>query len=306
MLFWNTTLSGLQLGLCYAVVALGMYIAYSILDFPDLTTDGSFPLGGVVATALLYRLGFPAWLTLPASFLAGAVCGTLTGVLHVRFRISPLLSGIIVMTALLSGTLVLTTCLTGTGYSVTIFSFKANGICGLFDPAGARLPVYAILLLLCGIVLLFKYLLDLFLRTRCGFLLRAAGDNAQLVTSLGRDVGRYKILGLALANGLSALGGCLYAHLNTQYDNTSGSGKVVLALASVIIGTALFSRVRFLRPTTAVVLGALLYALCLNYLTLIDPNGLYLKLMNAAAFAAILILYDRLGKKKAPEGRRTV
>lgn len=306
MLFWNTTLSGLQLGLCYAVVALGMYIAYSILDFPDLTTDGSFPLGGVVATVLLYQLGCPAWLTLPVSFLAGAACGTLTGVLHVRFRISPLLSGIIVMTALLSGTLVLTTCLTGTGYSVTIFSFKANGICGLFDPAGVRLPVYAIILLLCGIVLLFKYLLDLFLRTRCGFLLRAAGDNAQLVTSLGRDVGNYKILGLALANGLSALGGCLYAHFNTQYDNTSGSGKVVLALASVIIGTALFSRVRFLRPTTAVVLGALLYALCLNYLTLIDPNGLYLKLMNAAAFAAILILYDRLGKKKAPEGRRTV
>ncbi len=102
-----------------------------------------------------------------------------------------------------------------------------------------------------------------------------------------------KILGLALANGFVAVSGAVYSNLYMQYDNTSGSGKVVLALASVIIGTAVFSRIKFIKDTTAVILGAIVYSLCLNYLVLIDKNGIYLKLLNAVMFTLILIFNEK-------------
>ena len=129
-------------------------------------------------------------------------------------------------------------------------------------------------------------------------MLKATGDNETLVTSLGKDVGFYKIIGLAIANGLVGFGGALYAQLTLNYDNTCGSGKVVLALASVIIGTAIFSKAKFVKPTTQVIVGAIIYALCLNYFTLVDTNGLYLKLMNAVCFAVILIVNNYLKKSK--------
>ena len=113
-------------------------------------------------------------------------------------------------------------------------------------------------------------------------------------------------MGLGIANGLVAFGGGLYAQLTMNYDNTCGSGKVVLALASVIIGTALFARVRFVRPTTAVIIGAIIYSLCLNYFTIIDPNGTYLKIMNAICFAAILIGSNQLEKLRKRTKRLTM
>lgn len=302
MLFLNTTVYGVQLGLCYAVVALGMYIAYSVLDFPDLTTDGSFPLGGVVGTILIYRCAFPPLLALIGAFAAGMLAGAVTGALHVKFGISKLLSGIIVMTALLSVTLALTTVLTGTGFTITNFSYTANKFFGLFSSEKGILSPGLIIAVLAAIVLVLKLLLDLFFKTKAGFMLTAVGNNETLITYLGRDSGFYKILGLAIANGLAAFSGALYAQLTMNYDNTCGSGKVVLALASVIIGLALFSKVRIVKPTTAVIIGAVIYSLCLNYFTLIDPNGTYLKIMNAACFAVILIANNQIGKKRV---RRT-
>lgn len=298
MLFLNTTLYGIQLGLCYAVVALGMYIAYSVLDFPDLTTDGSFPLGGVIGTILLYRCGLHPLLALIGAFAAGMITGAVTGALHVKFGISKLLSGIIVMTALLSVTLALTTILTGNGFTVTNFSYTANGFSGIFNTKDGVLPAGGIIAVLAAVVLVIKLLLDFYFKTKAGFMLTAAGNNETLITYLGKDAGFYKILGLTLANGLSAFGGALYAQLTMNYDNTSGTGKVVLALASVIIGLSLFSKARIVRPTTAVIIGAVIYSLCLNYFTLIDPNGTYLKIMNAACFAVILIVNSRLKKSR--------
>lgn len=108
MLFFATTIDGLQMGLCFAVLALGVYISYSILDFPDLSVDGTFPLGGVCCTVLMLKLGVPALIAVFLSFFAGVIAGAVTGILHVKFNISKLLSGIIVMTALLSVTLALT------------------------------------------------------------------------------------------------------------------------------------------------------------------------------------------------------
>lgn len=302
-LFLGTTIDGLQMGLCFAILALGVYISYSILDFADLSVDGTFPLGGVVSTILMLRLGMPPLLAVLLAFVAGALAGALTGILHVKFRISKLLSGIVVMTALLSVTLALTQFLTKNGNTTTIFSFRSEGLDGLF---GGRLADsltsllgrngkdIMILLMLLVLAVAFKILLDLLLKTKFGYMLRATGNNEKLVISMGQDVGFYKIIGIALANGFVAVSGAVYSQLYASYDNTCGSGKAVLALASVIIGMAVFANIPFLKQTTAVVLGAIVYSLCLNYLVLIDKNGIYLKLLNAVLFALILIFHERI------------
>ncbi|MGN0451474.1 MAG: ABC transporter permease [Acutalibacteraceae bacterium] len=298
MLFFATTIDGLQMGLCFAVLALGVYISYSILDFPDLSVDGTFPLGGVVCTILMLKLGIPALPAILLSFFAGLAAGAVTGVLHVKFNISKLLSGIIVMTALLSVTLSLTKLLTRTGLTTTIFSFRSENLTGIFSGKtagllGAANRDYMILIIELVFVIAVKIIIDLFLKTKLGYMLRATGDNEMLVVSLGKDSGTYKILGIALANGFVSMSGALYANLFSQYDNSCGSGKVVMALASVIIGMAVFSKIRFISDTVAVIFGAVVYSLCLNYLVLVDTNGIYLKLLNAVMFAIILIFNDK-------------
>lgn len=298
MLFFNTTIEGLQLGLVYAIAALGMYIAYSILDFPDLSADGTFPLGGVIGTIAIYRLGFPPFLALIAGALAGAVMGAVTGILHVRFRITKLLSGIIVMTGLLSVTFMLTRFLNVRHVSIKDFSYVNASVNGMFNNGAKILPTYKVILILLLIVVIMKVLLDLFFRTKCGFMLTATGDNETLITSLGKNVGYYKILGLAIANGFMGFSGALYAQYTMYYDNNCGSGKVVLTLASVIIGLAIFSRVKSVRNTTAVIVGAIIYSLCLNYFTILDSDGTYLKIMNAVCFALILIINNFIKKDR--------
>lgn len=299
MLFFATTVDGLQMGLCFAILALGVYISYTILDFPDLSVDGVFPLGGVCCTVMMLKLGMPPVPAIVLSFLFGFAAGTVTGVLHVKCRISKLLCGIIVMTALLSVTLALTQLLTRTGMTTTIFSYRSELLTGIFNGAavgwlGSGNRDYMILIIEAVIVVAVKIVIDLFFKTKLGYMLRATGDNEKLVVSLGKDVGNYKILGLALANGFVAVSGAVYAHLYMQYDNDCGSGKVVLALASVIIGMAVFSRIRLVKDTTAVICGAIVYSLCLNYLVLVDSNGIYLKLLNAVMFALILIFNDKI------------
>lgn len=298
MLFFATTVDGLQMGLCFAILSLGVYISYSILDFPDLSVDGTFPLGGIICTILMLRLGMNPILATALTFIAGFAAGSVTGLLHVKFKISNLLSGIIVMTALLSVTLALTQLLTKTGNTTSIFSFRSenlNGIFGgkFFSEISPEIRDYAVIAVLLVMVVVVKIIIDIFLETKLGYMLKATGNNEILVTTLGKDAGSYKILGLALANGFVAVSGAVYAHLYMQYDNTCGSGKVVLALASVIIGVAVFSRIKFIKDTTAVIFGAIVYSLCLNYLVLVDTNGIYLKLLNAAMFAIILILNEK-------------
>lgn len=299
MLFLKTAIDGLQMGLCYAPLALGVYISYSVLDFPDLSVDGTFPLGAVVSTALMLRLGVHPILAILFAFVVSAAAGAITGLLHVKLKIGSLLSGIIVMTGLLSVNLALTSLLTDSGTTTTIFSYRQKGLCGIFggrlfdslDSNASDLLTLGILVLLVVVV---KLALDLFLKTNVGYMLRATGDNEMTVVSGGRDSGTYKILGLALANGLAGLSGALYSQLYMQYDNNMGSGKAVTALASVIIGCALFAGARVVKSTTAVAIGAVIYSLCLNFLTLVDTNGIYLKLMNALMFALILVFNDRI------------
>lgn len=287
------------MGLCFAVIALGVYISYSILDFPDLSVDGTFPLGGVVSTVLMLKLGMNPLLAIILSFFVGMLAGAVTGVLHVKFKISNLLSGIIVMTALLSVNLALTKLLTRTGYTTTIFSYRSENLKGIFSGKfseffGKEAKDYMIIAMLLVIVIVLKLAVDLFLKTKAGYMLRATGDNERVAITLAKNAGNYKIFGLAFANGFVAMSGAIYSQLFMSYDNNSGTGKAVLALASVIIGTAIFSNIKFVKDTTAVVIGAIVYSLCLNYLVLVDKDGIYLKFLNAVLFALILIFNDKI------------
>lgn len=273
----------LEQGLIYAILALGVYITFKILDFPDMTVDSSFPLGAAV-TALMISNGIdPLW-SLPASLLAGALAGTITGVIHVRFHVGDLLSGIIVMTGLYSVNLHIA------GRSnVQLFSFdtlfKNPLISGL--PAGVQ--AYAPVIVLALLTLLVKLLMDGYLATRSGFLLQATGDNPTLVASLAKDSGRVKILGLAIANGLVALAGCVMCQYQRYFDISMGTGTLVLAVASVIVGTQLLRGVRFLKATTAVVLGSILYKACVALALSLGLSPFDLKLVTAVLLLIIIV-----------------
>ncbi len=284
-------LSVLEQGMIYGVMALGVYITYKILDFPDLTVDGSFPMGAAV-TAVLISKGIHPLLTLPISFGAGTLVGMLTGLIHVKLKVRDLLSGIIMMTALYTVNLRITGRANLPIYNrPTIFdnSFMKD----IFQGFAAPLQTAAVTLV---IMLAVKYILDWYLSTRSGYMLRAVGDNETIVTSMGVDQGGIKIIGLAAANGLAALGGCMYAQQQRFFDISMGTGTVVIGLASVIIGTSLFGRGTLLRVTSSVVVGSLIYkacvALAVRYMKPVD-----LKLVTAVLFLGILVFGMERRKK---------
>ncbi len=287
-------LSVLEQGMIYGILALGVYITYKILDFPDLTVDGSFPFGAAV-TVRLISLGAPAIVTLPVAFLGGALVGMCTGLIHVKLKVRDLLSGIVMMTGLYTINL----WMAGSGY-VPIFNRKTifdNGITNkLFAGALGSFKTVIVIFL---ITMAAKYLLDWYMSTKSGFLLRAVGDNDTIVTSLGVDKGLIKILGLSIANGLVSLSGCIYAQQQRSFEISIGTGAVVIGLASVIIGTSLFRKLTLLRVTSSVIIGSVLYKACvaLAMYAGIDANAI--KLITAVLFLIILVIsMDRKGKKK--------
>lgn len=287
-------LSVLEQGLIYAIMALGVYITYKILDFPDLTVDGSFPMGAAIACILIVK-GVPPILTLPICFAAGAFVGMLTGLIHVKLKVRDLLSGIIMMTALYTVNLRIAGKANLPIYNMpTIFD---NGLVNSLFPGG--LETYKTVAVILVITLATKFLLDWYMSTKSGFLLRAVGDNDSIVTSLGVDKGLVKIVGLSIANGLVTLGGCVFAQQQRFFDISSGTGTVVIGLASVIIGTSLFKKVTFLRVTTSVVIGSLLYKGCVAVAIRLGLSSSDLKLITAVLFLAILVLgMDRKKKVK--------
>lgn len=281
----------LEQGLIYGILALGVYITYKILDFPDLTVDGSFPLGAAVTAALITR-GVNPYLTLPAAFLIGVLAGVCTGLIHVKGKVRDLLSGIIMMTALWSINLYIA----GTS-NVPLFSqetiFKNDFIESVI-PDG--MSGYTTLLLILILTVICKVVLDLYLKTKSGFLLRAVGDNPVLVTSLAKDQGNVKILGLAIANGLVSLAGCVFAQEERVFEISSGTGAIVIGLASVIIGTSLFRKVTVLKATTAVLIGSVIYKACVAVaLRSFEPQAM--KLITAVLFLIILLISMERKKK---------
>ena len=300
----------LEEGLVYAIMALGVYITYKILDFPDLSVDGTFPLGAAVTAAGIAN-GLPFIGTISPvaalfiSFAVGALAGCITGLIHVKLKVRDLLSGIIVMTALYSINLRITGKANLPIFSKeTIFS---NSFLSAHVPEAASPFIVTIILFV--IVLVCKVLLDAYLQTRSGYLLRAVGDNDVLVTSLAKDKGLVKIVGLAIANGFAALAGSVYCQQKGFFEISIGTGTMVIGLANVIIGTQLLKRVGFIRSTTAGIIGSIVYKACVSIALLLNDlhiGGLDisipvtasdLKLITSVLFLIILVVSPSGGKK---------
>lgn len=274
----------LEEGFIYGIMAVGVYITYQVLGFPDLSVDGTFPLGACVAAALILA-GVNPWLVCLIVFVCGAAAGCVTGLLHVKLGITDLLSGILVMTAMWSINLVISN-----GSAVLPFYNKDTIFTS--GPAGALsggILDYRVLIVVALCCVLVKLIVDTYLKTKSGLLLRASGDNAQFVTSLGQDAGVRKIVGLAVGNGFTALSGCILAQQAESANVASGTGMVVMALASVIIGINLFKKVKFVKATTAVIFGAIIYKACLTIAMQLGLPTNFLKLLMAVLFTIALV-----------------
>ena len=281
----------LEEGLIYSILALGVLITYRVLDFPDLTVDSSFPLGAAV-TAILTVNGVNPVLSLLVAMLAGAAAGLVTGLIHVKCRVRDLLSGIITMTGL---------------YSINLrIAGRANlpffNMSTIFDNAfvhsfPAFLQPYSKAIVVLAIVLIVKILLDLFMNTKAGFLLRAVGDNHAVVTTLARDSGIVKIEGLAIANALVALAGAVMAQKNRVFEISMGTGAMVFGLAAVIIGTRIFTNRQKVNSSTAAIVGSIIYKACVALALSLGLVPQDLKLVTAALFLAILVLGGARKKK---------
>lgn len=284
-------ISVFEQGMIYAIMALGMYITYKILDFPDMTVDGSFPLGASLSAVLISQ-GMNPYLTLLLSFAAGLVAGTITGFIHVRLKVRDILASIIMMTALYSVNLRIAGKANLPIYNCdNIYSNPVTD--AIF---GGVLAPYQNLIIIAIIVILVKCALDWYLKTKSGYLLKAVGDNETLVTSLGIDKGKVKILGLAIANGLVAMSGSMFAQQQRFFDASMGVGTAVIGLASVIIGTALFGQVSLFNFSLSVILGSILYKGCVAAAIRLGLQSSDLKLITAVLFLLILVISMRIEK----------
>ena len=273
---------------------LALYITYKILDFPDLSVDSTFPLGAAVTTVMLSS-GKNPLLALIAATAAGAIAGMVTGIIHVKFKVRDLLSGIIVMTGLYT----LNLRIVGGSANVPLFNYKSvfdnDFINGIFPEA---LAPYKTVIIIFIIMIIAKILLDLYLKTKSGYLLRAVGDNETIVTSLAKDSGFVKIVGLAISNGLVALAGSVMCQQQRFFEISMGTGTIVIGLASVIIGTNVFKG-NLIKATTAVVIGSVIYKACVAIAIEVGLPATDLKMITAVLFLIILIIsMDRKKKVK--------
>jgi len=286
--FFDLAIGTLTQGLIYALLSYGVYITYKILDFPDLTVDGSFPLGAAV-TAVLLTHGFDPYLTLPVALAIGATAGLITGLIHVKLGVRDLLAGIVTMTALFSINLQIA----GSNLIVeravdTIFTARPT-----MAVIGALPLIYRKLIISLVMAVVFKLLLDSYLKTKNGLLLRAVGDNSLLVTTLAEDKGRLKIIGLVISNALAALAGAVVCHEQRSFSSTMGTGQVVFGLATVIIGITLFKKLGFVKGTTAVMIGSILYKASIQAAISLGLPANLLKFVTAALFLMILVVGSR-------------
>ena len=285
------------IGLILSLLALGVFISFRIFDFPDITADGSITLGAAV-TAVLILAGVHPLAALVAAFAAGVAAGTTTGVLHTRFKINGLLSGILVMTALYSVNLHImgksNVPLLSERTLVTIAESAALRALGTSTVQVLGWDVSArdaaVLALAFAVAVAVSVALYLFFRTNIGTAMQAAGDNAQMIRALGVNVDNMIVLGLALSNGLIAFSGGLLAQYQGFADVQMGIGMVVWGLASIIIGEALVGVRALGFLITGAVMGSVLFRLIVALALRggLDPNDL--KLVTAGFVFLALVL----------------
>ncbi len=255
-------------GLSLALVGLGVYITFRILDFPDLTIDGTYPLGAAFAAIMIIK-GYSPWVTLPVAFVMGGVFGAITAVIATKFKIHSLLASIIVATGLISINLRLM------GRSnipllneATIFSPFAAGfrafIVARFGAEAARYANNLLTILLVGvIVILCKLIFDWFTQTELGMAMRATGDNRKMIKALGRNPDYYLILGVAISNSMVGLAGAIVAQFHGFADVNMGLGLIISGLAAVIVGETIVRPASVSRATLSAIIGMIIYRIAI-------------------------------------------
>lgn len=277
----------IELGIIYAIMALGVFISFRTLNFPDLTVDGSF-VTGAAFSAVLCANGYPGW-GLVLALLAGCMAGCVPALLHTKLEIQPLLAGILVMLGLYSINLKVM----GTRANIPLVNKTTVFSC----LEGTPLEAHAQLLIPLVILIVILILLYLLLKTKFGFTLRATGDNAQMVRALGVNTDTTILIGMALSNALVALSGALLAQYQSFTDIGMGIGMVVIGLASVIIGEVVFGISSLMRRLIAVILGAMLYRMIIAVALEMGMPATDLKLVSATLVALALAM--PVIKKKA-------
>lgn len=286
----------LEIGLIFGLVALGVFISFRILRFPDLTVDGSFPLGGAVAATLITQ-GFDPFSATAIATLIGAGAGMVTGWLNVRLKIMDLLASILMMIAL---------------YSINLRIMGKPNVPLIMEPT-----VFSVLqpeslgdymarpLLLIVVVLAAKLLLDWFFATQTGLAMRATGSNARMARSQGVATGNMVLLGMAISNALVALAGALFAQSQGGADISMGIGTIVIGLAAVIVGESILPARRLVYATLAVILGAILYRFFIALALNADFIGLKAQDLNlVTAILVTVALVIPLLKKRFKGGRK--
>ena len=260
--------STINQGLLWAILGLGIFLTFRILNFPDMTAEGSFPLGGAVAVTLITQ-GVNTIMATVAAFVAGCAAGLITGLLYTKGKIPTLLAGILVMTSCNSVMLMV--------------MGRANlGLLGLDKLKGTWVSVLAVVLVL----LIMFY----FLNTNLGQAFIATGDNADMAKSFGINTDRMELLGLVVSNGIIALSGALISQNDGYADVSKGLGVIVIGLASLIIGEVLFGNVSMLERLIAIVIGAICYQFLILLVIKLGFNTNYLKLFSAIILAGCLMI----------------
>ena len=282
-------IGALELGLIYGVMALGVYLTFRVLNFPDLTVDGSFTTGAAVAAALITNGQSPVLATL-AGGGAGLVAGFVTGLLHTKGRIDGLLAGILTMIALWTINLrIMGTAKEGTAVAANLPLLRAETAFTPLREADLN-GTWASVAIIGLAVLVLKFVVDWFLSTNLGLAIQATGDNGPMIRSFGVSTDRTTILTLSLSNGLVSLCGALVAQYQGFADISMGVGLILVGLASVILGQAIFGQRFIWLASLAVVLGAVLYRLIIFFALRagLDPNDM--KLVTALLVVIALLL----------------
>lgn len=280
----------LSQGLLYAILAIAVLMTYKILDFSDLSVEGTVPLGGVICAMVIVSTKNP-FLGLFLALIAGFIAGLVTGLLHVKCGISALLSGIMVMTGLYSVNVMIAPSSNIPVYNYkTIFSSEWL-LSSITDRSLSYLlgSIYNVVVLLL-IVVIVKLAIDWLLNTKFGFLIRITGDNPQLVSSLGEDVGKIKIISVAISNAIAAFFGGVCIQLLGYYDLTMGTGIIATGLAAVILGTTIFKRANKIKMTTMVMVGAVLYRLAIAIAYRLDAPPSFEKIIIVLIFLITITL----------------
>lgn len=268
----------LELGIIYAIMALGVFISFRTLNIPDLTVDGSFVLGAAISAVMC--TGNTPFAGLLLAFVAGCGAGCITALLHTKLKIQPLLAGILTMLALYS-------------INLKVMHGKANipliNVATIFSSLeDVLVQDYGKIVISFVVLLVILVILYLFLKTKLGFALRATGDNDQMVRALGVNTNFMILIGLALSNGLVALSGAIIAQYQSFADISMGTGMVIIGLASVIVGEVVFGTKTLLKRLIAVILGSVLYRFVIALALELGMPPTDLKLVSAVIVALAL------------------